>query len=155
MTLAQDQEVPCPECAATVTTTIWSSLNVTEDPQLKEDLFKGEINRFRCPSCGFETHIAAPLLYDDMEIGYMVQFNPPEALENESFYEGFTPDGKMDIGAGGAALPGPHAELARKLADRTQIVFSMAELVRYVTFRERLSQFKSTGGVASRSPGLN
>jgi hypothetical protein len=145
MTKAEEKELPCPACAATVTTTIWSSLNATLNPEAKEDLFRGEINVFRCTSCGFEGLLPVPLLYNDMDNRFMVQFYRAEALEDDSLYNLFTSDGKLDLGIDEASEASPFAQLFPMLMGDFHVVFSMEELVRYVTFRDRLRELKGKG----------
>lgn len=125
---------------------------MTVDPERKEHLFRGEINLFRCPYCGLESHMPVPLLYHDMASAFLVQFYPPERLEDESFYEGFSPDGRIASGAGAAPEEGPWEQLVPPVAERIHLVFSMNELLRYVTFRDRLSELGTRRGCPAASP---
>jgi GNAT superfamily N-acetyltransferase len=145
MTKKQEKELPCPACAAKVTTTVWSSLNVTLNPEAKADLLKGEINLFRCASCGFEGPLPVPLLYHDMDNRFMVQYLPAEALEDGSFYNVFTSDGRLDLGIDDASEASPFAQLFPLLMGDFHVVFSMEELARYVTFRDRLRELRGEG----------
>jgi len=142
MTKKQEKELPCPACAARVTTTIWSSLNVTLNPEAKAALFKGEINLFGCASCGFEGLLPVPFLYHDMENKFLVQYYPVEALEDGSFFDLFTADGKLDLGFDGMSETSPLSQLLPQFMGDFHVVFSMEELARYVTFRDRLSESK-------------
>lgn len=69
---------------------MWSSVNVTIDPELKEQLFNAEINRFACKRCGHEAFMPVSLLYHDMEGKFCIQFYPAEQLYEEDFYDNFT-----------------------------------------------------------------
>ena len=155
MTMAREQEVACPRCAKTVPTRIWSTLNVTVDPERKEQLFRGEINLFSCPYCGLESHMPVPLLYHDMESAFLVQFYPPESLEDETFHRGFSPDGRIVPAPGGAAEEAPWEQLVPLLAERIHLVFSMNELLRFVTFRHGLSESQKRGGFPAGSPDMS
>ena len=143
MTTKQEEEWPCPACAASVTTTIWGSLNVTLNPEAKADLFKGEINLFRCVSCGFERLLPVPLLYSDMANGVMVFYFPAERLEDGSFYDPFTADGRLSFGIDDASAASWSAGLRDMFMGDFHVVFSREELARYVTFRDSLREFKS------------
>lgn len=130
-------EVECPSCRAKQDIIIWKSINVTRDPEIKEQLFTGKINYFTCKSCDFEGFISAPLVYDDMENKICINYVPVEYLEDEEYLiQSFTPEGGIRLN-----LPDDTAHIADTDYFRhAHIVFSMAELIRYVLFRDRLGQ---------------
>ncbi|MCK9581512.1 MAG: CpXC domain-containing protein [Methanoregula sp.] len=130
-------EVECPSCRAKQDIVIWKSLNVTRDPELKEQFFTGKINYFTCGSCDFEGFITAPLVYDDMEKKICANYVPIEYLEDEEYLkQSFTPDAEIRL-----ELPDDTARIAEMDYFRhAHMVFSMAELIRYVLFRDRLGQ---------------
>jgi hypothetical protein len=146
MSKHQILEIPCPECRTKVETTVWSSLNVQLDPDAKEDLLNGKLNLFQCTRCDLKAPIAAEFIYHDMDNRYSVQFYPFEALQDDSFFDLFTPDGLVDIQQGGLPADSPISELARSFMENCHIVFSMDELVRYIIFRDRLTEAKGNGG---------
>ncbi len=55
---------------------VWSSITVKDSPDLKEDLLKGKINIFRCPSCSQTALMPSPMLYHDEEKRLMISFTP-------------------------------------------------------------------------------
>lgn len=130
-------EVECPSCRAKQDIVIWKSLNVTRDPEIREQLFTGKINYFTCGSCDFEGFISAPLVYHDMEKKICANYVPIEYLEDEEYLKhSFTPDAEIRL-----ELPDDTARIDdREYFRHTHIVFSMAELIRYVLFRDRLGQ---------------
>lgn len=133
MTRLGSLEIDCPECNIKQNVTIWESVNVTLDPDLKEKLFQGRINVFQCQKCGVRALIPVPLLYHDMTKRFCVQFYPYNWLENDDFLENFAKDGELNI----ELFSIPKASGYMK---RTQIVFDMDELVRYVLFRDKLHE---------------
>ena len=76
MTMKRVEEIECPKCGRKQTETLYETINVTLNHDLKQKLFEGEINRFRCKSCGNEAYISLPLLYHDMGRKYCVQYYP-------------------------------------------------------------------------------
>jgi len=130
-------EVECPSCRAKQDILIWKSINVTRDPGVKEQLFCAKINYFDCENCDFEGFITAPLVYNDMEKKICVNYVPLEYLDDgECLKQSFTPDGKIR-----PYLPDDTARIAdTKYFRNAHIVFSMAEMIRYVLFRDRLGQ---------------
>jgi hypothetical protein len=135
-------EVECPSCKAKQDIVIWQSINVTRDPEIKEQLFTGKINYFSCDACDFEGFITAPLVYDDMEKKICVNYVPVDYLDDEEYLkESFTNDAKIQLN-----LPPDITQIADTgYCRNAHIVFSMPELIRYVLFRDRLDQvFKKT-----------
>lgn len=135
-------EVECPSCKAKQDIILWQSVNVTRDPELKEQLFTGRINYFMCSACDFEGFISAPLVYEDMAMKICVNYVPVGYLDDEEYLKrSFTPDAKIHLDL--------HTDTAH-IADmehfrNAHIVFSMEELIRYVLFRDRLLQVAGEG----------
>jgi hypothetical protein len=127
-------EIECPKCKINVNITLWSSLNAQVDPEAKRDLLQGKINIFQCPDCNFETPVVTPFLYHDIESKFYVQYYPFKNLEDENFFDYFLLNGKLYI-------PYTLPEEVRYIED-THIVFSMEELIRYVIFRDKLTEAK-------------
>lgn len=67
MSLGEEQPISCSRCRQEQPFTVWSSVNVTEDPKLKDQLLTHELTTFRCSRCGHEAHVAFDLLYHDMD----------------------------------------------------------------------------------------
>jgi O-acetyl-ADP-ribose deacetylase len=139
MSLMAPHELQCPACGHTQTIEVWSTINVTVDPKLKDRLFNGEINTFLCEKCGKKSFIDTPLFYHDMRQNYCVQFYPLALLEDKTFFENFEADGSTKK----ISLPfmDKFADTAKYLAN-PHIVFAMDEMLRYITFREALYSLK-------------
>ncbi len=132
MTKIDSQTIKCPECGNSQDVVLCDSLNVDLNPDIREKLFSGEINVFKCNSCEFEAFINKPLLYHDMTRQYCVQYFPPELTEDDKFYANFNSAGKFDIPGipDGNYLKEPH------------IVFNINEMIIYITFRDKLFEIK-------------
>ncbi len=130
-------EVECPSCRTKQDIVIWHSINGTRDPVIKEQLFTGRINYFDCNSCDFEGFISAPLVYHDLEKKICANYVPVEYLDDEEYLkQSFTPEGKIRLDLPDDTAHGAGADSFWN----AHIVFSMAELIRYVLFRDRLAQ---------------
>ena len=90
------ETVACPECSAQSAFTIWTSLNVTVDPEQKQALIMGDLFRFTCPTCAATTQFVYPLLYHDAEKRVMIWFVPPDKSGRGE------PPPDPGVGAGGA-----------------------------------------------------
>ena len=63
----------CEECGKEFESTHFDSVNVTLDPNLREQALSGEVFTKKCPHCGHEHFHFGDLLYHDMEHGFMIQ----------------------------------------------------------------------------------
>ncbi|WP_424357320.1 CpXC domain-containing protein [Methanocella sp. MCL-LM] len=128
MSTSDKINMECPECKAAQEMTVWQQINVGTNPELKEELFGWKINVFTCNSCGLKAQLPAALLYHDPGRQFCVQYYPADILGNEDFYALFDARGelleKTDIGGCEDYGVTPHK------------VFDMAEMLRYIVFRE-------------------
>ncbi len=76
MSLNSKQNVRCPKCGQMTDVTVWNSVTVSDSADLKQDLLHGQVNMFRCPSCGHAALMPTPMLYHDEEKQLMVSFSP-------------------------------------------------------------------------------
>ena len=75
MTLPVTENITCPECGHEQEFTIWRSLNVTLNPELKDPLIRGELTTFTCEACGETTHVVYGMLYHDMDQELMISLS--------------------------------------------------------------------------------
>ena len=136
MSIAEPTLLDCPECGQTTEFMVWSSLNADVSPEARVRLLEGKINLFECEDCEKTFLINAPLLYHDMSRRFFVQYYPFAALEDEDFLARFDQSGR-ETAYQEIARKDPGSPVAGYL-DQLHIVFSMAELVRHVLFRERV-----------------
>lgn len=134
MTLQRKEQIKCPECGNIQMVTVWSSINVSLDPMLKDELFKATINVFDCEGCDLKMLLPVPLLYHDMDLKYSIQFIPFERTLDPEFLKDFGSDGALSLSKG-------RHEIADTYLVKPHIVFDMHELVLYILFRERLAQY--------------
>jgi hypothetical protein len=118
---------------------LWESIDADPDADARLALFEARINRFDCPACDFDALVPVPLLYHDRRRQYVAQFFPFGLLEEQEFVARFTADGRDRK----VAEAFEQALAARKIPPGAEpmqphVVFDMAELVRYVLFRERV-----------------
>ncbi len=62
---SQPIQVNCPRCGQPFMARIQTVIDVKEAPHLKDELLSGRLNMTRCPSCGAQGYLGAPLLYHD------------------------------------------------------------------------------------------
>ena len=128
-------EFECPKCHEKSNVTIHKAINATRDPASREALLAGKINEFICPKCDQKGYLLVSLLYHDMDRSFLVQYHPFPAVRNDEFLRQFDVNGRVKLESSELAH-----EIDKKLKYFTSmhVVFDMAELIRYITFRERL-----------------
>ena len=72
MSLEHNRQIKCEECGKVFDVTIYESINVTLNPELKEKVIHGDIYCFECPYCHHQHYIQYPFLYHDMEHKFMI-----------------------------------------------------------------------------------
>ena len=89
MSQSESTTITCPGCKHEQQFTIWHSVNVTLDPDLKDKVLDRSLTTFDCEDCGYTATIEQNLLYHDMERQLTIFRHPspdqPEGLADESF----------------------------------------------------------------------
>jgi hypothetical protein len=136
MTEMNLEVLQCPACGHEQQVLVFSSVNITLNPELKEKVMNYEINLFKCDACANGAFINTPLLYHDMDRKYCVQYYPLESLTIPDFLGSFSRDGTLI-----KDQPFERIKISPLLASseylfRPHIVFDIQELVHYVMFRD-------------------
>lgn len=135
MSISNKEKIPCPQCKHEEEVTLWASINVSLNPELKEKLFQAKINQFKCNQCGYETYISIPLFYNDMDREFSIQYYHPEQMEEKDFFNQFEPNFPTRLSH---KMPEEMEQLAPEYLMRPHIVFDMNELIRQILFYEKL-----------------
>lgn len=145
MSRANKESLNCPKCGKAQAITVWSSLNVDLDPDLRARLFSGEINQFKCESCQHTAFINTPLMYHDMRRQFAVQYYPVESLEDPEFIACFEP-----------THPPRMKGLPKKIGyvGEPHLVFNMPDFLACIVFHEKIRprQDREQGGAAKPGP---
>lgn len=76
-------DVTCPACLFKGIVPVYTSVNVTMDPNLRDMIFDDELNRFTCPNCGKSVVLPVNLMYHDMDLKFAVWFSPQGEMPEE------------------------------------------------------------------------
>ena len=68
-------KITCPACKKEGTYTVWDSVNVDLDPELKSKVMDGSLFTWVCPNCKKSFNAPYSFLYHDMTHNFMVQFD--------------------------------------------------------------------------------
>ncbi len=145
MTMVKTAQLTCSSCQHEQMARVWSTINVTLDPELRIRLFNGDINMFRCESCNSSSRVEKDLLYHDMTRKFCVRYVPPISLSSNEhfagFFDGYDEEGKFDISVFKGAFE-KDAETFPYIM-KPHIVFDHDEMLRHITFRELLWERRS------------
>lgn len=70
--------INCPQCKTPFTAKVEQIFDVSRDPSAKARLLRGAANVMTCPRCGFQSMIAAPIVYHDPEKEILYSYIPIE-----------------------------------------------------------------------------
>lgn len=68
----------CPNCQTPLSVRIEQLIEAERDPGAKARLLSGSLNRVRCPTCGWDGLLAAPLVYHDPAKELLLTYMPLE-----------------------------------------------------------------------------
>lgn len=71
-----NKAVVCPMCGELGKAEIFTSVNTTAHPNLREKVLDGRLFSWECPSCNYVARLTYPILYNDMKNRFMVYFIP-------------------------------------------------------------------------------
>lgn len=74
----------CPVCGKAGKTTLYSSVNVHDNPELKEKVSNGELFVRTCPECGHRSLLRYPVLYHDPDQKLIVWLTCDEETERQA-----------------------------------------------------------------------
>ncbi len=69
---------PCPRCGGQMIADVQQIFDIGVDPMDKERLLRGAVNIAVCPSCGYQSQIAMPIVYHDPDKELLLTYFPPE-----------------------------------------------------------------------------
>jgi hypothetical protein len=126
MTQRKTYEICCPDCGRAQQVELYESINVSEAPELKEQLLQNQVNTVACEACEFNFRVEKPLLYHDSERGFMVYWIPATEADIEAGQKQF----ESSLNAITPLLP---EEIA---APEIHLVFNRIELVERIFMLE-------------------
>lgn len=141
--------IRCPSCGAQQDETLYDSIDVGKEPELRRQLLENKLNAVTCNACGHQFRIDKNLLYHDSREGWMIYLNPhaPEACDQAvSEFRDVLDDLK-------AVLPGdqslPNVDLVLSRIELVERIFvreaglhpQVIEYVKYLIYTQNLDQF--------------
>jgi len=75
---AMPTQVRCPQCGASFVVQVRTVVDVSAEPELKDEFLRGQVNYARCPQCGAGGVLSTPLLYHDASKELLISYVPSE-----------------------------------------------------------------------------
>ena len=75
---AMPTQVRCPQCGTSFVVQVRTVIDVGEEPEVKDEFLRGQVNYARCPQCGAGGVLSTPLLYHDPSKELLISYVPPD-----------------------------------------------------------------------------
>lgn len=76
-------DVTCVACLFKDSVPVFTAVNATMDPGLRDKIFDDDLNRFTCPNCGKSSVLPVNLMYHDMDLKFAVWYSPLGEMSEE------------------------------------------------------------------------
>ena len=84
MSMQHQEEITCPACQKAGNFTVWDSVDIAENPEMKDSIASMEAFHYHCPHCGTTVNIDYGFLYHDADRRFMVFYGPTENDEQRA-----------------------------------------------------------------------
>lgn len=71
-------QIKCPRCGASFVAQVRTVIDVGQEPELKEQFLRGQVNYVQCPQCGGGGLLSTALVYHDPQKELLITYVPPE-----------------------------------------------------------------------------
>lgn len=141
--------IRCPACGAQQDETLYDSIDVGKEPELRRQLLENKLNAVTCNACGNKFRIDKNLLYNDSREGWMIYLNPHSPENQDQAVSEFR-DVLDDLGSvlpAGQTLPEVDLVLSRiELVERIFVREAglqpkVIEYIKYLIYTQNLDQF--------------
>lgn len=84
MSMQHQEEITCPACQKAGNFTVWDSVDIAENPEMKDSIASLDAFHYHCPHCGTTVNIDYGFLYHDAGRRFMVFYGPTENDEQRA-----------------------------------------------------------------------
>ena len=89
MSAQKTYSIRCPQCNHTQSAELYDSINVAQQPELKQALFENRLNRIVCEDCTANFRIDKPVLYHDSDRNVLIHWMPDNAVSRDQILDEF------------------------------------------------------------------
>jgi rubredoxin len=126
MSEKQPYTIKCPKCGEKQEAHLFESINVRQEPELRDQLMANKINEVTCSACGFAFRVDKPLLYIDQDHQLMIYLIPASEQQYDTGEDQFNEFLRNMLGV----LPVDFR------APEVQLVFSRVEMIERIFLTE-------------------
>lgn len=83
MSVKNERTIKCPKCGKEFTVTVWNSINLSENPELKAKVLSGEVFKATCEDCKATAYLEYNMLYHDDDNDMMLHLVSGELTEEQ------------------------------------------------------------------------
>lgn len=84
MSIKKNVRISCPKCSHKQNVELYESINIDENPDLKNSLFYNSLNRIACENCEFDFRVDLPFVYLDPKNKIFIHLIPENQTNNFS-----------------------------------------------------------------------
>jgi hypothetical protein len=89
MSASNKYSIHCPKCEHDQEVELYDSINVAQEPMLKDLLLKNQLNRVECESCQMSFRVDKPVLYHDADRNILIHWMPDVACSRDEILDEF------------------------------------------------------------------
>lgn len=149
MSQKRKHEIACPFCGREQQVELWDSINVDSDPELREALQRGRVNRVECGGCKQSFRIEKPLAYLDREQDIFIHLDPLIGARTLTEVETTFREAMLEMNRLlPKDVPPPEAHLVVEWSELVERVFlleegldaRLVEHIKYMMFQQNVDQ---------------
>lgn len=123
MSTQKTYNIRCPQCGHAQDVALYDSINVAQEPELKNTLFENRLNRVKCRDCGAEFRIDKPLLYHDADRNILIHWMPDVGVSRDEILDEFDRGMEELRSARPEALEPPRVRLVFDRVELVELIF--------------------------------
>jgi len=148
MSAQKTYPICCPKCDHTQNVELYDSVNVAQEPELKQALFENRLNRVKCEDCEAEFRIDKPLLYNDADRNILIHWMPDIAVSRDEILDEFDKSMEELRGALPDDIEPPRVRLVFDRVELVELIFMIeagmdervVEYIKYIVHSQNTSR---------------
>lgn len=148
MSTQKTYSINCPQCGHQQPVDLYDSINVSQQPELKQALFENRLNRVVCEDCDANFRIDKPLLYHDPDRNIVIHWMPDRGVTRDEILDEFDRSMEELRGALPEGMEHPRVRLVFERVELVELIFMIeagmdervVEYVKYTVYSQNMSR---------------